>query len=65
MIKLTNEIARQEIRCEQLIIHVRENKKAAEAGIERMYLLALLEDLANLKAERQRREDELESDFAA
>ena len=50
MIDLNNLIARQEMRCEQLIIHVRQNSDAAEAEVERMYLLALLEDLANLKA---------------
>ena len=38
---LDNLIARQEMRCEQFIIHVRENKNASEVEIERMYLLAL------------------------
>ena len=38
------------MRCEQLIIHVRQNSDAVEAEVERMYLLALLEDLAILKA---------------
>ena len=47
MIELNNLIARQEMRCEQLIIHVRQNSDAAEAEVERMYLLALLEDLAS------------------
>ena len=54
---LDNLIARQEMRCEQFIIHVRENKNASEVEIERMYLLALLEDLVKLKGERQRLED--------
>ena len=51
MMDLNNLIARQEMRCEQLIIHVRQNNDAVEADIERMYLLALLEDLVALKAE--------------
>ena len=62
---LNNLIARQEMRCEQFIIHVRENRNAAEAAIERKYLLALLEDLARLKGERQRLEDEMELELAA
>jgi len=65
MVELDNVIARQELRCEQLIIHVRETKNAAEVEVERMYLLALLEDLANLKGERQRREDMTELGRAA
>jgi hypothetical protein len=65
MIDLNNLIARQEMRCEQLIIHVRQNSDAAEAEVERMYLLAFLEDLSNLKGERQRREDEMELEPAA
>ena len=62
---LNNLIARQEMRCEQFIIHVRETGNAAEADIGRMYLLALLEDLARLKGERQRLEDEMELERAA
>ena len=58
MMELNNLIARQEMRWEQFIIHVRENKTKVE--VERMYLLALLEDLARLKAERQRLEDQME-----
>lgn len=65
MIELNNLIARQELRCEQLIIHVRQNSDAIQADIERMYLLALLEDLARLKGERQRREDALGFELAA
>ena len=48
------------MRLEQLIIHVRENRNAAEVEVERIYLLALLEDLARLKGERQRLEEEME-----
>ncbi len=65
MIELNIEIARLEMRLEQLIIHVRENKNAAEAEVERMYLFALLEDLVRLKTERQRLEDEMELEQAA
>jgi hypothetical protein len=65
MLELDNVIARQELRCEQLIIHVRETKNAAEVEVERMYLLALLEDLATLKGERQRREDMAKRRLAA
>ena len=64
MIELNIEIARLEMRLEQLIIHVRENKNAAEAEVERM-LFALLEDLVRLKTERQRLEDEMELEQAA
>jgi len=60
---LNNLIARQEIRCEQFIIHVRENRNAA--AIDRKNLLALLEDLAKLKGERQRLEEEMELELAA
>jgi hypothetical protein len=65
MMELHNEIARQEMRCEQLILHVRQNRAAPEANVERMHLLALLEDLAKLKAERQRRVDMIEFNQAA
>ena len=65
MTELNGLIARQEMRCEQFIIHVRESKNAAECEVERMYLLALLEDLARLKGERQRLEDEMELELAA
>jgi hypothetical protein len=63
MIELNNLIARQEMRCEQLIIHVRESRNTPET--ERAYLLALLEDLANLKGQRQRLENEMELELAA
>ena len=53
------------MRLEQLIIHVRENRNAAEAEVERMYLFALFEDLARLKSERQRLEEEMELEQAA
>ena len=62
---LDNLIARQEMRCEQFIIHVRESRNGPEADIGRMYLLALLEELARLKGERQRLEDEMELELAA
>jgi hypothetical protein len=65
MMELNNLIARQEMRSEQLIIHVRETRNAVEADIGRMYLLALLEDLAKLKGERQWIEDENEFGLAA
>ena len=65
MMELNNLISRQEMLCEQLVIHVRQNSNAVEADIERMYLLAPLEELANLKAKRQRREDEIAFEQAA
>ena len=65
MTELNNLIARGEMRLEQLIIHVRENRNAAEVEVERIYLLALLEDLARLKGERQRLEEEMELARAA
>jgi hypothetical protein len=65
MVELAELIARQEMRCEQFIIHVRQIRGTPDAKIEGTYLLALLEDLVMLKAERQRREDLIESDRAA
>ena len=65
MSELNKLIARQEMRLEQLIIHVRQNRQAAEAEIERRYLLALLEDLVALKTHRQGLEDHLEFNEAA
>jgi hypothetical protein len=65
MFELNKLIARQEMRLEQLIIHVRQNRQAPEAEIERRYLLALLEDLVALKTHRQRLEDQLEFNEAA
>jgi hypothetical protein len=59
MTELQQLIARQEMRLEQLIIHVRQNRRALEAEVERRYLLALLEDLVALKTKRQHLEDEL------
>jgi hypothetical protein len=53
------------MRLEQLIIHVRQNRRAHEAEIERRYLLALLQDLVALKTERQHLEDELVFEDAA
>jgi hypothetical protein len=65
MSELNKLIARQEMRLEQLIIHVRQNRQAPEAEIERRYLLALLEDLVALKTHRQELEDHLEFNEAA
>ena len=65
MLELGNLIARHEMRCEQLVIHLREMSRSATAECERMQLFALLEDLALLKGERQRREDLSERDQAA
>jgi hypothetical protein len=65
MSEFNNLITRQEMRCEQLIIHLRETSNAAEAEVVRMYLLSLLEDLAGLKGERQRFEDEMDLEQAA
>jgi hypothetical protein len=57
MAELNELIRRQEVRCGQLIIHLRQFKGTPEAEMEGLYILALLEDLAMLKGERQRRED--------
>ena len=65
MTALNNLIARQEMRLEQFIIHVRQNRHAPEAHVERRYLLTLLEDLVALKTERQCLEDEMELELAA
>lgn len=60
---LNNLIARQEMRCEQFIIHVHEAGNATD--VERKHLLSLLEELARLKGERQRLEDEMALELAA
>ena len=65
MSELNKLIARQEMRLEQLIIHVRHNRRAPEAEVERRYLLALLEDLVALKTKRQHLGDGLVFDQAA
>jgi len=57
MAELNELIRRQEVRCGQLTIHLRQIKGTPEAEMEGLYILALLEDLAMLKGERQRRED--------
>ena len=43
---------------------MRESGNGPEAEIERGYLLAFLEDLARLKGERQRLEDEMALELA-
>ena len=65
MVELNERIARLELRCEQLIIHVRRNRYAPEAELERLHLFALLEDLVALKTERQWREDLIDLPQAA
>jgi hypothetical protein len=54
MCELNNEIALLEIRTEQLLIHLREiARDSTEAKTVRAYLLAMLEQMVKLKAERQ------------
>ena len=57
MVDLNNQIARLEMRAEQLAIHLQGlARNASEAARARSELYVLLQELAELKAERERRE---------
>jgi hypothetical protein len=61
MVDLNNQIARLDMLTEQLAIHLRDlARNASEAARARSELYALLQELAELKAERDRREALLE-----
>jgi hypothetical protein len=58
MFELNGEIARLEMRCEQLIIHLRTGN-APDADVRRADLYALLKEMERLKRKRERLESEL------
>jgi hypothetical protein len=61
MADLDNQIARLDMRAEQLAIHLQGlGRNTSEAATTRSELYALLQELAELKAERERREALLE-----
>jgi hypothetical protein len=61
MVDLNNQIVRLDMLTEQLAIHLRDlARNASEAARARSELYALLQKLAELKAERDRREALLE-----
>jgi hypothetical protein len=61
MVDLNNQIARLDMLAEQLAIHLQDlARNASEAARARSELYALLQKLAELKAERDRREALLE-----
>lgn len=66
MFDLNNEIARLEMRSEQMIIHLRSLGRATrDAGEVRSQVLAMLERLVSLKTKRQFEEVALELNDAA
>jgi len=66
MVELENRIARLEMQVEQLLIHLKRiDHDASEAAAVRPFLLVMLEKLAELKGERQRRADLIDLPRAA
>jgi hypothetical protein len=66
MIELNNEIARLELRCEQLVLHLRSMQRNAPGAEDvRSTLLAMLQELVALKAKRQRQVELLQLNQAA
>jgi len=66
MLALNSEIARLELRCEQLIIHLRTgDPTAADARLRRADLYAMLRELARLKRKREQLEGALNLPHAA
>jgi hypothetical protein len=60
MLALNNQIARLEMRCEQLIIHLRtSDRHAADARVRRADLYGMLKELERLKRRRERLETAL------
>jgi hypothetical protein len=61
MIQLNNQIARLEMRSEQLRIHLRSlNRVSPQTGEARSVLFAMLQNLVVLKGRRERLESELD-----
>jgi hypothetical protein len=66
MLDLENQIARQEMRAEQMAIHLQDlGRNTPDASRARSELYAMLQQLAELKAERERRKALLELEGAA
>lgn len=66
MVDLENRIARLELRAEQIGIHLQNlQRNAPEAARARSKLYTMLRELAELKAERERRNALMESEEAA
>jgi hypothetical protein len=60
MFELNSEIARLEMRCEQLVIHLRTtDRHTADAQVRRADLYAMLKELERLKRKRERLESGL------
>jgi|SoiMethySBSTD1v2_1073268.scaffolds.fasta_scaffold4743397_2 hypothetical protein len=66
MLDLENQIARLEMRAEQIAIHLQDlGRNTPEASRVRSELYVMLQELAELKAERERRKALLELDGVA
>jgi hypothetical protein len=66
MLDLANQIARLELRAEQMSIHLQSlGRNAPEAARTRSELDAMIGELAELKAERERRRALLKAEEAA
>jgi hypothetical protein len=66
MLDLDNQIARLEMRAEQMAIHLQDlGRNSPDAAGARSELYAMLQELAELKSERQRRKALLEMGEAA
>lgn len=66
MSELGSQIARLELRCEQLIIHLRtSNRNSEDARVRRTDLYTLLKELARLKRKREQFEVSLGLPHAA
>jgi hypothetical protein len=60
MFQLNTEIARLEMRCEQLIIHLRTiDRQADDVEVRRADLYAMLKEMERLKRKRERLESAL------
>jgi len=66
MSELNSQIARLEMRCEQLIIHLRtSDRKSEDANVRRADLYLMLKELARLKGKREHLEHALDLPHAA
>jgi len=66
MFELNNQIARLELRCEQLIIHLRtSDRTTADSRVCRADLYSMLKELARLKRKREQLESTLDLPHAA
>ena len=66
MLDLENQIARLEMRSEQMVIHLKDlGRNTPDASRVRSELYAIVQELAELKAERERRKALLELEDVA